>query len=78
MVLDNDRQAILLALASAHRVDVETAHIARIKNTKDVEYLWVSEPMIPELEASGTVEFLTEPKEIAFDANGMFIDEEYA
>lgn len=74
MVVDNDRQALFLALASAHRVDVETAHIARIKNTKDVEHLWVSEPMLPELMASGKVEQLSEPRDIAFDANGMFID----
>ena len=74
MILDNDRQALFLSLASAHRVDVETAHIARIKNTKDVEELWVSEPMLPELMASGTVEQLTEPREIAFDAHGMFVD----
>lgn len=74
MTVDNDRQALFLALASAHRVETETAHIARIKNTKDVEELWVSEPMMPELAASGKVEFLTEPREIAFDANGMFVD----
>ena len=74
MTVDNDRQALYLALASAQRVETESAHIVRIKNTKDVEEFWASEPMIPELEATGRVEILSAPRPIAFDANGMFAD----
>jgi hypothetical protein len=72
MVVDNDRQALYLALASAQRVEAETAKIARIKNTKDVEEFWASEPLLPELIATGRVEMLNEPAAIGFDANGMF------
>lgn len=73
MTADNDRQAILLAYASAQRVDaLERCHIARIKNTKDVEDLWVSEPMLAGLLAGGNVEALAEPTAMAFDDRGMF------
>jgi hypothetical protein len=73
MTVDNDRQALYLALASAQRVEAETARIARIKNTKDVEEFWASEPMIPELLETGIVELLTESAPIAFNDHGMFI-----
>ena len=73
MVVDNDRQALFLALASAQRVEGPTAKIARIKNTKDVEEFWASETLLPELLETGIVESLTEPAPIAFDDRGMFI-----
>ena len=71
MVVDNDRQAIYLAIGSALRTEAETAKIARIRNTKDVEEFWISEPLLPQMLASGRVEQLTEPKPFAFDKNGM-------
>jgi hypothetical protein len=72
MVVDNDRQALYLALASAQRVDAANAKIARIKNTKDVEEFWASEPLLPELLDTGKVELLSEPAPIGFDTVGMF------
>ena len=74
MVAANDRQALHFALASAQRVEAETAKIARIKNTKDVEYFWASEPLLPELLETGRVTVLTEMAAMAFDANGMFVE----
>jgi hypothetical protein len=72
MVVDNDRQALYLAIASAQRIDPCRLNVARIKNTKDVEEFWASEPLLPELLATGKVELLDEPRPIAFDAAGMF------
>jgi hypothetical protein len=74
MVAANDRQALHFALASAHRVDAETARIARIKSTKVVEYFWASEPLLPELLETGKVHVLSVMAPMAFDANGMFVD----
>jgi len=73
MVVDNDRQALSFALASAQRVNMENPRIARIKNTKDVEELWASEALLPELLETGNVVSLTELAPIAFDAAGMFV-----
>jgi hypothetical protein len=71
MVIDNDRQAIFLAIGSAMHTTTETARIARIRNTKDVEELWISEPLVPEMLDTGRVEVLGELQEMAFDADGM-------
>lgn len=72
MIVENDRQALYLALASAQRVDSDTARIARIKNTKDVEEFWASEPLLPELLETGKVEVIGEMAAIGFDSSGMF------
>ncbi len=78
MIVDNDRQALYFGIASAQRIDPAHLHVMRIKNTKDVEELWASEPMLPELEATGKITVLEEPRPIAFDAVGMFVDEPLA
>ncbi len=74
MILDNDRQAIFVALGSAFMTKPDTARIARIKNTKDVEEFWASEPLLPELLATGRVELLSDPEPVTFDSTGMLID----
>jgi len=71
LTVDTDRQALFIALASCMKIDVETARIARIEDTKHVERLWVSEPLLPEMLASGRVEQTGDLVEIAFDADGM-------
>ena len=57
------------------QTEVETAKIARIKNTKDVEEFWASEPLLPEILATGKVELLSEPEPILFDASGMLVEQ---
>jgi hypothetical protein len=74
MVLDNDRQAIFVALGSAFMTQPETARIARIANTKSVEHFWASEPLLPELLDSGRCEILADPEPISFDADGMLVE----
>jgi hypothetical protein len=74
MTVDNDREALYIALASALRTEVETARIARIESTKNVEELWVSEAYLPQALASGRVEVIGELQPIAFDEQGLFAD----
>ena len=74
VTVENDRQALFVALASCLRVESDSARIARIRDTKHLEELRASEPLLPELLATGRVEQLSEPEEIAFDAAGMFRD----
>ena len=74
LTVDNDREALYIAVASSVQVQLETARIARIESSKNVEEFWVSEAFLPEALASGRVTALTEPTPIAFDANGMFVD----
>lgn len=71
IVADHDRQAIFLAIASAINTPTDQARIARIRNTKDLEYVWVSEPLLADLNETGSVEQVGELREIAFDGAGM-------
>jgi hypothetical protein len=74
LTVDTDRQAIYVALACCLKTQPETSRIARIRDTKHVETLWASEPLLPELLASGRVEVLDDPQPITFDAVGMLVD----
>ena len=73
MAFANDRDALAIALACCLQTDPETARIARIKNTKHIEDLWVSEPLLPELLATGRVDQIGDLAPIGFDGNGMLI-----
>lgn len=74
LTVENDRQALQIGLACCIQVDPATAKIARIRDTKHLEHLWASEPLLPELLATGRVEVVTEPAAIAFDDAGMFVE----
>ena len=74
MTMENDRRALSIALACCLDTKVETARIARIRSTKYVEDLWVSEPFLEQVLATGRAEVINEPGPILFDANGMFTE----
>ena len=69
----NDRQALSIALACCLNLEPARARIARIRDTKHLEQLWASEPLLPELLATGRVEQLTELEPITFDHDGMLV-----
>ncbi|MFL5758330.1 MAG: hypothetical protein ACJ789_01250 [Thermomicrobiales bacterium] len=74
IMVDTDRQALFLAINSCLQTEVEQARVVRIKNTKDLEEFWATEPVLPEMLASGRVELLGEPHEIPFDSAGMLAE----
>ena len=75
LTADDDRQALHLALACCVGTRPETARIARIESTKHVDHLWASEPLLPDLLATGRVEQLGEPEPVRFDAAGMLAED---
>ncbi len=74
MTVDSDRQALYIALACCLDTEVESARIARIRSTKYVEDLWVSEPFLDQVLASGRVDVVNEPGPILFDESGVFAE----
>jgi hypothetical protein len=74
IVVDTDRQALFLSINSCLQTEVEQARVVRIKNTKDLEEFWATEPVLPEILATGRVELLGEPHEIPFDSVGMLTE----
>lgn len=74
MTVESDRQALYIALACCLDTKVEEARIARIRSTKYVEDLWVSEPFLAQVLASDRVEVINEPGPMLFDSNGIFLE----
>ena len=74
LTVDTDREALAVALACCLRVAPADATIVRVRDTKHLELLYVSEPALPEVLAAGC-ELLEPPHPIRFDAAGMFADD---
>ena len=72
--LPNDRDAILMAIRCCGPIDPLKAKIVRIKNTLDLEYMWISESLYElvkrDKELSERIEILGEPREMQFDVLG--------
>lgn len=70
MVMDNDREAIQLALKSCHEGDGKAPRLIRVKNTAHIEEIEVSEVMIPEVMENPDLELASEPYEWKFSEKG--------
>lgn len=70
MVMDNDREALQLALKSCHNVGPQGARVIRIRNTAHIEEIELSEALLPEVERNPNLELLSEPYEWAFGTDG--------
>lgn len=72
IVLDNDREAISAAIRANWGTEPEQARLMRIPNTLHLEYLYVSENLLPELTGLDNIEVIGEPMEMEFDSDGYF------
>lgn len=72
IVLDNDREAINAALRANWGIDPEQARMIRIPNTLHLEYMYVSESILPEIVNLPHIEVIGEPEEMRFDEAGYF------
>ena len=70
MVLDSDKHAIQAAIRSVWGANMSQLRIVRIPNTLHIEYIEVSEALLPELQDRSDIEILSEPYDWNFDENG--------
>jgi hypothetical protein len=74
MFLPNDRDAITAALHVSGVVDYQKAKIVRIKNTLNLDRLWISESLYEVVKADAELkkrlEVIGEPREMQFDVLG--------
>jgi hypothetical protein len=72
--LANDRDAIATAIRISGPIRPETARVIRIKNTQELEVLYISEALVDELRASPEHQkrlvLVEEPREMQFDVMG--------
>ncbi|MGD0803300.1 MAG: lactate racemase domain-containing protein [Candidatus Bathyarchaeia archaeon] len=75
--LPNDRDAIDTALRVCGPIDRERARVIIVKNTQEMEYLWISESLAEvvseDKELSKRMELLGKPREMQFDVLGTLV-----
>ncbi len=72
LTMDTDRHALLVAIASCLKVEPATARIVRIRDTKHLGMLYVSEPALADVLATGRCDIVRPLEAIEFDQGGMY------
>lgn len=70
MVMENDSLAIRAAMKTCFDVDYNQMKIIRIKNTLELEHMFISECLIDEAKMNPNIEILSEPEYMSFNGNG--------
>ena len=73
VVAETDRDVIQLCLYGSAAEDPKKARMVRIKNTLELEKIYVSEAMIPEISGDPNLEIIGEPIEFRFDEEGRLM-----
>ena len=74
IIFETDREAIQGALKTIGLTEPLDAKVARIRNTLALEYLQVSEALLPEIEQRPDLEVLDGPFEFQFSETGDLVD----
>lgn len=75
LAMPDDKSAIQAAVKTCESHHPDALKIIRIPNTLHLEYLYVSEAMLPELQNRPGINILTEPAPMRFDAQGTLLDQ---
>ena len=70
MFAHTDKHAIQLAVRVCNEIDKANPRIIRIENTMQLEHIWVSEALIPEVEAHPNMELDGRPEPWSFNEMG--------
>lgn len=73
MYMENDREALMLAIRTCNGIDLRNPRVVRIKNTLEITEFEVSEAVLDELSGRDDIQILSEPREIQFDPEGFMI-----
>lgn len=70
ILMNNDFEAIVLAIKTCVRIDFDNPRVVKIKNTKDLNIIEVSEAYLDDIQRSDQLELVTGPFELLFDDDG--------
>lgn len=73
ITMPSDRDAVIAALASLGLLDARSARVARVRNTLQLDEMWLSEPVLPELRGRQGIT-VDPPAELIFTAGGTLAD----
>jgi len=77
LVINGDQNAIKTAIYTCFSIDVENPRIIRIKNTRDLEYIYVSEALLTEVKNHPNMVQVGKPDFLAFDSKDDSIPLKY-
>lgn len=72
LMLDSDRQVVCMSVRTSNVIDEANVRLCFIKNTKELNYIWVSENMVAEAIEKGC-EVIGGPIDIPFDEEGNLL-----
>ena len=67
IIMDNDRDAIAIALKACNEIDYDSPRVIRIRNTAHIEDIYISEALLGEAKANPQITIESEPIDFAFD-----------
>lgn len=67
IILNNDKEAIIVAIKTCNRIEFENVKIVRIKNTLELDEIEVSEAYYDSIKERRDLEIISEPYELKFD-----------
>lgn len=73
MALDNDLQAIAVALKTCNRIEPSEAKVVRIRTTANLDEIEISESLLPEAEANDNIEISGQLRPMAFTDDGRLL-----
>ncbi|WP_110929150.1 nickel pincer cofactor-dependent isomerase, group 22 [Bacillus massiliglaciei] len=75
MVLATEKLAVKAAIKTCNAFDLTKVRAVRIKNTLDIEEIWISESLKEEAERNENIELLSEPEEMELDCQSASLSE---
>lgn len=73
LTVENDRQAVAVALLSVNGVEPEKAKVVRVKNTLALTEIYISEALLEEARGQDNIEVIGDLKPMEFDENDNLV-----
>ena len=73
LIADSDEAAFKMCIYGCGKEDMESVRLVRIKNTLELEKIYVSQAMVDEVRSNPKLEMMGEPIAFAFDQEGSLI-----
>ncbi len=70
IIVENDEEVFKLCIRSCCGVDKNKIRVVRIKNTLNLEYIYISEAMVEEAKKNPNIEIVGEAEELKFNERG--------
>lgn len=74
VAMNNDKEALVVALKTCNRITIPESKIVRIHNTLELEEIMVSETVYQQLKDHPNIEVVEGPFQLSFDEEGFFND----